>query len=73
HGLWILTPCPEVLKGRRVICHTVVLADIHNAGAVYVPDPSHVVVDRDLVTARSAADIDVYFDAIVKKAIKKDD
>ncbi len=73
HGLWILTPCPEVLQGRRVICHTVVLADIHNAGAVYVPDPSHVVVDRDLITARSAADLDAYFDAIVKKTIKKDD
>ncbi|MFB2979628.1 DJ-1/PfpI family protein [Microseira sp. BLCC-F43] len=71
HGLWILTPCPEVLQGRRVICHTVVLADIHNAGAIYVPDPSHVVVDGDLVTARSAADLEAYFDAIVQAAIKR--
>ena len=69
HGLWILTPCPEILTSRRVICHTVVLADIYNAGAVYVPDESHVVVDDDLVTARSAADIDAYFDAIVNQAI----
>ncbi|MBO1350850.1 MAG: DJ-1/PfpI family protein [Hormoscilla sp. GUM202] len=71
HGLWILTPCPEVLQRRRVICHTVVLADIHNAGAIYVPDPSHVVVDDDLVTARSAADLEPYFDAIVQEAIKR--
>ncbi len=70
HGLWILTPCPEILQGRRVICHTVVLADIHNAGAIYVPDESHVVVDDDLVTARSAADLDAYFDAIVQQAIR---
>lgn len=60
HALWILTPVPELLKGRKVICHTVVLADVMNAGGIYVPDPSHVVVDRDLVTGRSAADIELY-------------
>ncbi|MEM9541177.1 MAG: DJ-1/PfpI family protein [Cyanobacteria bacterium P01_E01_bin.42] len=69
HGLWILTPCPEILMGRRVICHTVVLADIHNAGAIYVPEPSHIVIDEDLVTGRSAADLEAYFDAIVATAI----
>lgn len=66
HALWILTPVPELLKDRRVICHTVVLADVVNAGAIYVPDESHVVIDRDLVTGRSAADIDVYCNALVK-------
>lgn len=70
HALWILTPCPEVLQGRRVICHTVVLADVHNAGAIFVADPSHVVVDGDLVTGRSAADIGPYFDAVVHQAIR---
>lgn len=60
HALWILTPVPELLNGRKVICHTVVLADVLNAGAVYVPDESHVVVDRDLVTGRSATDIEAY-------------
>lgn len=68
HALWLLTPEPELLRGRRVICHTVVLADIVNAGAIFVPEPSHVVVDRDLVTARSAQDLDAYFDVIVKAA-----
>lgn len=65
HALWILTPAPELLKGRRVICHTVVLADVLNAGAVYVPDPSHVVVDRDLVTGRSAGDLELYGETLV--------
>lgn len=65
HALWILTPVPELLKDRRVICHTVVLADVVNAGAIYVPDESHVVIDRDLVTGRSAADIDAYCNALV--------
>lgn len=65
HALWILTPVPELLKGRKVICHTVVLADILNAGAVYVPEASHVVVDRDLVTARSAGDLELYGETLV--------
>ncbi|HBA98198.1 MAG TPA: intracellular protease/amidase [Lachnospiraceae bacterium] len=65
HALWILTPVPELLKGRKVICHTVVLADIYNAGGIYVPDESHVVVDNDLVTGRSAADIELYCDTLL--------
>lgn len=65
HALWILTPVPELLKGRKVICHTVVLADVLNAGGVYVPDPMHVVVDRDLVTARSAADLELYTETLL--------
>ncbi len=65
HALWLLTPHPELLEGRRVICHTVVLADVINAGAVFTPDPSHVVVDDDLVTARSFADVEAYFRALV--------
>ncbi|MBU0680724.1 MAG: DJ-1/PfpI family protein [Proteobacteria bacterium] len=65
HALWLLTPNPQLLKGRKVICHTVVLADIINAGATYVPAKNHVVVDTDLVTARSFADIEAYWQAIL--------
>lgn len=68
HALWILTPRPDLLKDRKVICHTVVLADIVNAGATFVPSPDHVVIDDDLVTARSAADLEAYFKALVKTA-----
>ena len=64
HGLWLLTPMPELLKGRRVICHEVVLADIANAGAVYVPSPTNIVVDGDLVTGRSGQDVHAFIDAI---------
>lgn len=62
HGLWILTPCPELLKGRRVSCHRVVLADILNAGAVY--DPAPVVVDGDLVTGDSGSHVLPFIDAV---------
>jgi hypothetical protein len=49
-----------------------VLADIHNAGAIFVADPSEVVVDGDLVTARSFANMEAYFDAIVQLALATD-
>lgn len=65
HALWILTPVPELLKDRKVICHTVVLADVINAGGIYVPDEMHVVVDRDLVTGRSAADLELYTETLL--------
>ena len=66
HALWILTPIPELLKERKVICHTVVLADIVNAGAIYVPDESHIVVDDDLVTARSLNDLEAYCETLLE-------
>ncbi|MCM1062096.1 MAG: DJ-1/PfpI family protein [Eubacterium sp.] len=69
HALWILTPVPELLKNRKVICHTVVLADVINAGAIYVPDKSHVVIDKDLVTGRSAADIEAYCSAVAETCV----
>jgi putative intracellular protease/amidase len=56
HALWLLTPAPEILAGRKVICNKVVLADVVNAGAIYTPCPpgtpaeKQVVVDGDLVT-----------------------
>ena len=65
HGLWIVTPNPDLLKGRRVTCHRVVLADILNAGAVY--DPAPVVTDADLVTGDSGANVLPFIDAICEK------
>lgn len=68
HALWLLTPNPQLLKGRNVICHSVVMADVINAGANFVPAENHVVVDRDLVTGRSFADVEAYWQAIVETA-----
>ncbi|MDV2993590.1 MAG: hypothetical protein N4J56_003244 [Chroococcidiopsis sp. SAG 2025] len=67
HGLWILTPMPELLRERRVICHEVVLADIMNAGAIYEPSPTGVVVDDDLVTGRSRHEVYPFIDAITER------
>lgn len=57
HGLWILTPQPELLRGRRVICHTVVMADVLNCGAEVVRTSDRVVDDDDLVTGYSKHEV----------------
>ncbi|MDR1073669.1 MAG: DJ-1/PfpI family protein [Treponema sp.] len=72
HGLWILTPYPELLKGRKVTCHTVVMADILNCGAeVVVKDADNggkelakVVVDEDLITGFSKHEALPFIEAI---------
>jgi putative intracellular protease/amidase len=84
HALWLLTPMPELLAGRRVICHEVVLVDVTNAGAMYVPpiannQPSTtrqpapgVVVDGDLVTGRSAHEVQAFIDAIAEQIVRRE-
>jgi protease I len=65
HGLWILTPNPELLRGRRVTCHAVVMADILNCGAEIVMDViPRVVTDEDLVTGFSKHEVMPFIDAI---------
>jgi putative intracellular protease/amidase len=73
HGLWILTPRPDLLAGRRVICHEVVLSDVVNAGAVYTPSATGVVVDGDLVTGRSYHETAALVDAVVAQIGKLSD
>jgi protease I len=51
HGLWLVAPTPELVRGRRVVAHNNLLGDVKNMGAVYTD--SDVVVDGDLVTART--------------------
>ncbi|MEW6219606.1 MAG: DJ-1/PfpI family protein [Thermodesulfobacteriota bacterium] len=51
HGLWLVAPAPELVRGRRLVVHNNLLGDARNMGAVYVNED--VVVDGDLVTGRS--------------------
>ncbi len=77
HGLWILTPHPELLKARRVTCHTVVMADILNCGAEVVFEdtgdgrsaPAKVVTDNDLVTGFSRHDVLPFIEAIADRIL----
>jgi protease I len=75
HGLWLLTPCPDLLAGRKVICNKVVLADVINAGGVYTPCPpgtpeeQHVITDGDLVTNDSWHATAAFVDAIAQAIV----
>jgi protease I len=51
HGMWLVAPAPELVRGRQVVVHNNLLGDARNMGAVYVDQD--VVVDDDLVTART--------------------
>jgi protease I len=51
HGMWLVAPAPELVRGRRVVVHNNLLGDVKNMGAIYVDQD--IVVDGDLVTART--------------------
>ena len=51
HGMWLVAPVPELVRGRRVVAHNNLHGDVVNMGAIYVDED--VVVDGDLVTGRS--------------------
>lgn len=51
HGMWLMAPAPELVRGRKVVVHSNLLGDARNMGAIYVDQD--VVVDDDLVTART--------------------
>jgi protease I len=49
--MWLVSPLPELVRGRRVVAHNNLLGDIRNMGAIYVDQD--VVIDDDLVTGRA--------------------
>jgi protease I len=51
HGMWLVAPTPELVRGRNVVAHVNLHGDVINMGANYVDED--VVVDGDLVTGRS--------------------
>lgn len=64
HGLWLVAPMPELVRGRRLVVHNNLLGDARNMGAEYVD--KDVVVDGDLVTARSGGHCNLFARAIIR-------
>ncbi len=64
HGLWLCAPAPELVRGRKLVVHNNLLGDARNMGAVYVNED--VVVDGDLVTARSGGHAHVFARKIIE-------
>jgi protease I len=63
HGMWLLAPAPELVRGRPVIAHINLLGDIRNMGAIYTDQD--VVVDDDLVTARTGGHCHLFAHKII--------
>ncbi len=51
HGMWLVAPAPELVRGRKVVVHNNLIGDAKNMGAIYTDQD--VVVDADLVTGRT--------------------
>jgi protease I len=51
HGMWLIAPAPELVRGRPVVVHNNLVGDARNMGAIYTDQD--VVVDGDLVTGRT--------------------
>ena len=71
HGMWLLAPMPELVKGRKVVVHNNLYGDAKNMGAVYVNED--VVVDGDLVTARTGGHCHYFARKIIDLLIEKDE
>ncbi|MCR5369698.1 MAG: DJ-1/PfpI family protein [Clostridium sp.] len=63
HSLWLAGPIKESFAGRRVTCHNNIVSHVTNAGLVYVDQD--VVVDGDLITARTGGHHGVFAKAIL--------
>lgn len=68
HGLWLVAPAPELVRGRRIVVHNNLLGDARNMGAVYVDED--VVVDGDLVTARSGGHCHLFARKIIDMIVE---
>jgi protease I len=63
HGLWLCAPAPELVRGRRLVCHNNLHGDAINMGACYVDED--VVIDGDLVTGRTGGHCHLFARAII--------
>ena len=63
HGMWLVAPAPELVRGRRVVAHNNLLGDGRNMGAVYTDQD--IVVDGDVVTARTGGHCHLFARTII--------
>ncbi|MCX4748318.1 DJ-1/PfpI family protein [Kitasatospora sp. NBC_01287] len=69
HGMWLAAPIPQVIRGRRAVVHNNLLGDLNNMGGIYVDED--VVVDEDLVTARTGNHCHVFARTIIEELAKR--
>jgi len=64
HGMWLVAPAPELVRGRPVVVHNNLHGDAVNMGAIYTDED--VVVDDDLVTARTGGHCHLFARRIIE-------
>ncbi|MGM0509494.1 MAG: DJ-1/PfpI family protein [Fusobacteriota bacterium] len=64
HGMWLMSPISEIIKGRNVVVHNNLIGDAKNYGLNYVD--KDVVVDGDLVTARTGGHCNFFAKKIIE-------
>jgi len=65
HGMWLMAPVPELIRGRRVTAHNNLHGDVINMGGIYVD--ADVVGDGDLITARNGGQAAHFARAIIDR------
>jgi protease I len=63
HGLWLVAPLPELVRGRKVVAHNNLHGDVRNMGAIYTDQD--IVVDGDLVTGRTSGHCHLFARTII--------
>jgi protease I len=64
HALWLAAPIDDVIKGRRLTCHPNLHGDALAYGAEFVDED--LVVDGDLVTARTGSHAHLLASTLIK-------
>jgi protease I len=64
HGMWLMAPMPELIRGRNVVAHNNLHGDVKNMGAIYTDQD--VVVDGDLVTGRTGGHCHLFARQIIE-------
>jgi protease I len=69
HGMWLISAAPELVRGRPVVAHNNLIGDVRNMGVVYTDQD--VVVDDDLVTARTGGHCHLFARAIIDLIVER--
>jgi protease I len=70
HGMWLVAPMPELVRGRKVTVHNNLIGDARNMGAEYV-DADVVVDGGDLVTGRTGQHAHLFARALIEMLIDR--
>ncbi len=65
HGMWLVAPAPDLVRGRNVTVHNNLIGDARSYGAVYRDED--VVVDGDLITARTGGHCHLFARTIIDR------